>query len=128
MPSSLEPDQPGCSQEVSTLLQALAAVLQGAAKVPGSLDLPDMVKQPPARLPVPVGLATAASGGFSGAAPAADQSGQGRREPVGAPAAAVAAAQQSLAGAEGSGMLSDRWGLRTEHSHQQLAQPPHTCG
>lgn len=91
--------------------------------MPGSLDLPDMVKQPPARLPVPAGLATAASGGLSGVAPAADQSGQGRRESVGAPAA-VAAARQSLAGAEGSGTLSDRWGLQTGHQHARAGLAP----
>ena len=102
------------------LFWKLASVLQGAAKVPGSLDLPDMVKQPPARLPVPAGLAAAASGGLSGVAPAADPSGQGRRASVGAPAAA-AAARQSLAGAEGPGTLSDRWGFETGHSHARAS-------
>ena len=105
------------------LLEALAAVPQGAAKVPGSLDLPDMVKQPPARLPVPAGLAAAPSGGLSGVAPAVEQSGQGRMQSVGAPAAA-AAARQSLTGTEGSGTLSDRWALTTIHSHARNGPAP----
>ena len=105
------------------LLEALAAVPQGAAKVPGSLDLPDMVKQPPARLPVPAGLAAAPSGGLSGVAPAVEQSGQGRRQSVGAPAA-VGAARQSLTGTEGSGTLSDRWGLETGHLYARTWPAP----